>query len=69
MQTIEREGNPGKITLIYGSMKMKKKTRYYKIFGNFSVLLIVIFGLGLATSSALAEEDKKDKTGTDPRDF
>jgi hypothetical protein len=48
---------------------LKTKTRNYKIFGDFSVLLIVIFGLGLASSSALAAEDKKDKTGTDPRDF
>jgi len=48
---------------------MKTKTRHYKIFADFSVLLIVIFGLGLASSSALAAEDKKDKTGTDPRDF
>jgi hypothetical protein len=47
-------------------MKMKKKTRHYKIFGDCSVLLIVIFGLGLASSSALAAEDK---SGTDPRDF
>jgi len=43
---------------------MKKKTRHYKIFADFSVLLIVICGLGLASSSALADE-----TGTDPRDF
>ncbi len=45
---------------------MKTKTRHYKIFADFSVLLIVICGLGLASSSALAAEDK---SGTDPRDF
>ena len=45
---------------------MKMKTRHYKILGNFSVLLVVIFGLGLASSNALAAEDN---TGTDPRDF
>jgi len=43
---------------------MKTKTRHYKRFSDISVLLVVIFGLGLASSSALA-----DKTGTDPRDF
>ena len=43
---------------------MKAKIRHYKIFSDFSLLLVVIFGLGLASSSALAEG-----SGTDPRDF
>jgi hypothetical protein len=45
-------------------MKMKTKPGITKKLADFSVLLVVIFGLGLASSSALA-----DKTGTDPRDF
>ena len=54
---------------------MPTKARHYKIFGEFSVLLIVIFGLGLATSHAATDEVpakkvvQEDKTGTDPRGF
>jgi hypothetical protein len=42
------------------------KNSQYKKLADFSVLLVVIFGLGLASSSVLAGQDN---TGTDPRDF
>ncbi len=65
MQTKEREGSPGISNSNYRSTYMKTKTNNYKQLADFSVLLVVIFGLGLASTSAFAIDD----TGTDPRDF